>query len=448
LGADGQPLPAPSDDDPAYAFAPAHPAMTVEKTLNDSSTSHAAPGVSVEAESTVTVSVVVTNTGDVTLTGLVASDATVVGGALTCAVPTLAPAASTTCTGTLVAPEPGGAHTDTVSVTGTPVLADGQTPALGPDGQPLTPLTVTDTAYAYAPAHPGIVVEKFINEDEASGSAPGVLVGAESEMLLTFIVTNTGDVALDGVTVADDAFGGGVVCGYEGVLAPGESGQCTMSLTGPLPGGTHVDTVTATGTPVLGDGTTPALGPDGQPLTPVTATDTAYAYAGAHPGVAVVKRINGHDAASAPGISVPEGSTMTITFEVTNTGDVRLDPVNVTDTTVSGIQCPKSGLDPGEIMTCTATLAAPAVGSQHTNTVTVTGTPVLPDGTPALGDDGTPVAAPTATDTAYAVSTKTPLPDTGTPIAPLFVGGLGLFILGMLLLLASPRRRSARGTEG
>ncbi|MBK6443729.1 MAG: hypothetical protein IPF90_16645 [Actinomycetales bacterium] len=98
------------------------------------------------------------------------------------------------------------------------------------------------------------------------------------------------------------------------------------------------------GTPVLADGTTPAVGADGQPLPPSTATDDAHAYAPAHPGIGVVKRINGDDAATAPGVSVPAGSLMMVTFEVTNTGDVRIDPVVLTDSTVTEIRCPAAAL--------------------------------------------------------------------------------------------------------
>jgi len=138
---------------------------------------------------------------------------------------------------------------------------------------------------------------------------------------------------------------------------------------------------------------------------------------------------------------------MAITFEVTNTGDVRIEPVRVSDTAVTDIQCPGTALDPGGVMTCSATLAAPAVGVQHTDTVTAAGTPVLADGTPALGDDGQPASAPTATDTAYAISVETPLPQTGANVTLAVRGGLGLLLLGVLLLLVSPRRRAARATR-
>ncbi|MBK6443728.1 MAG: LPXTG cell wall anchor domain-containing protein [Actinomycetales bacterium] len=95
-------------------------------------------------------------------------------------------------------------------------------------------------------------------------------------------------------------------------------------------------------------------------------------------------------------------------------------------------------------MTCSANLAAPAVGTQHSNTVTASGTPVLADGTPAVGEDGLPAPAPQATDTAYAISVATPLPQTGANVTGLVGSGLGMLLLGWLLLLASPRRRGAR----
>ncbi|MGB2698889.1 MAG: LPXTG cell wall anchor domain-containing protein, partial [Candidatus Phosphoribacter baldrii] len=225
---------------------------------------------------------------------------------------------------------------------------------------------------------------------------------------------------------------------------PSAVATCTGMVAALAPGATHLNTGSVSGTPVLADGTTPAVGADGQPLPPSTATDDAHAYAPAHPGIGVVKRINGDDAATAPGVSVPAGSLMMVTFEVTNTGDVRIDPVVLSDSTVTEIRCPAAALDPGEVMTCSANLAAPAVGVQHSNTVTATGSPVLADGTPAVGDDGQPASAPTATDTAYAVSVATSLPQTGANVTGLVGSGLGMLLLGWLLLLASPRRRSAR----
>ena len=104
----------------------------------------------------------------------------------------------------------------------------------------------------------------------------------------------------------------------------------------------------------------------------------------ANPEIMLVKYINENDANTAPGVGVGYGSTMNVTFDITNTGNMRLAPVVLTDDTidVADIACPETALDPAATMTCTATYPAPAPGVQHTNIATVIGTPVvLADGT-------------------------------------------------------------------
>ncbi|MBK6954506.1 MAG: hypothetical protein IPH27_03100 [Actinomycetales bacterium] len=91
------------------------------------------------------------------------------------------------------------------------------------------------------------------------------------------------------------------------------------------------------GTPVLADGSTPALGADGLPLPPPSDTDDAYAFAPATAGVTIVKSLNDDDANTAPGVSVVAGSPVTVTFVVTNTGTAHLANVTVTDSLATGI---------------------------------------------------------------------------------------------------------------
>lgn len=107
----------------------------------------------------------------------------------------------------------------------------------------------------------------------------------------------------------------------------------------------------------------------------------------AHPAIAITKSINGNDANTAPGVEVKPDSTMKITMLVTNTGNVKLDPVVVTDDTIAtdAISCPKSALDVGQAMTCTASYPAPKPGGQHTDTATVVAT--TPDGQTVTADD-------------------------------------------------------------
>lgn len=80
----------------------------------------------------------------------------------------------------------------------------------------------------------------------------------------------------------------------------------------------------------------------------------------------VVKKINGQDANTAPGVLVVPGSTMNVTFTVFNNGSTRLESVTVSDDMIPGpITCTPTALEPGESASCSATYAAPDVGAAH-----------------------------------------------------------------------------------
>lgn len=79
----------------------------------------------------------------------------------------------------------------------------------------------------------------------------------------------------------------------------------------------------------------------------------------------IEKLINGEDADSAPGPSIPVGSTLNWTFVVTNSGGVPLGGVIVSDDKLGAI-CTAPTLGPGASMTCTARSVASA--GQQVNT--------------------------------------------------------------------------------
>ena len=91
------------------------------------------------------------------------------------------------------------------------------------------------------------------------------------------------------------------------------------------------------------------------------------------PAITIVKKTNGTDNDVAPGPTVAVGSTVTWTYLVTNTGNVPLTNVIVTDNQGVTVSCPATTLASGDSMTCTATGAA--VAGQYTNIGSVTGTP-------------------------------------------------------------------------
>ena len=117
----------------------------------------------------------VTNTGNVTLTGVVVDDPKV--GTVTCPVTTLAPGASTTCTATYTltqADVDAGVVDNTATATGT-----------DPSG---TDVTATDTTSTPIPPAPSIALDK------TAGTPTGTTAGSTIDY--TFLVTNTGNVTL------------------------------------------------------------------------------------------------------------------------------------------------------------------------------------------------------------------------------------------------------------
>ena len=91
-------------------------------------------------------------------------------------------------------------------------------------------------------------------------------------------------------------------------------------------------------------------------------------------GLSFVKLINGsYVSTDWPGIIVPEGTTLDISYLVTNTGLSTLSQINVIDDQGYIISQPYTNLEPNQSMTCTATTTAPGLAILHKNIGTVTG---------------------------------------------------------------------------
>jgi hypothetical protein len=121
---------------------------------------------------------------------------------------------------------------------------------------------------------------------------------------------------------------------------------------------------------------TPSVGDD------VEATDASH-YFGSDPGVIIQKLTNGEDADEPPGPSIAAGLPVDWTYNLTNTGNITLTDVSVTDDQGVLVSCPDDSLTPGQTMTCTAT--GVAIPGQYANVGTVTGTP--PEGPEVSADD-------------------------------------------------------------
>ena len=186
-----------------------------------------------------------TNTGNLTVTGVAVSDPLPGLGAITCPGTSLAPGANTTCSATYTVTQ---ANVDAGSIPNTATVT-----GVAPNGS-----SVSDTASATVTATrtPAISIVKT--------ASPTTVTAANQIVNYSFLVTNTGNVTLTSVGVSDPLPGLSPITCPLTTLAPGASTTCTATYTATqadIDAGQIVNTATATGTPPAG-------------LTAPTATDT------------------------------------------------------------------------------------------------------------------------------------------------------------------------------
>ncbi|UUW87118.1 DUF11 domain-containing protein [Pimelobacter simplex] len=323
------------------------PALSLDKSVE--------PRRDIVAGTRLTYSFRVTNTGNVTLREVAVTEGDFSGtgalSAITCPARPLRPGDATTCTATYEVTQ---ADVDAGSLTNTATAA-----ATPPQGDRLT--SAPDTEVLPLPPAPALSLVK-------SSDATDLRVG--QVVTYAFAVTNTGTVTLTDVSVTEGAFSGSgalspITC-PPGALAPQAQITCVATYTvtqDDVDAGALTNTATAHGTPPTGD---PIASP------PSSATVQA-------PGTAALSLVKKADRTV-----LRAGETVTYSFEVTNTGTVRLREVAVTETafsgsgTLSAITCPGTALAPGESMTCTATYEptqADVDAGALTNTATAGATP-------------------------------------------------------------------------
>ncbi|MFK4761210.1 hypothetical protein ACI3KS_09790 [Microbacterium sp. ZW T5_45] len=346
----------------------AAPALTIDKTSDVETIS--AAGDEIEY------SFLITNTGNVTLYDVTATEGEFSGtGELSEVVcpaeaAVLAPGDDVTCTATYVATQDdvdAGSITNAATATGTP-----------PNPETPTPVSPSDEVTVEVPAAPALTIDKTASSETAS-------VAGET-ITYSFLITNTGNVTLSDVSVAEGEFSGtgelsDVVCA-EGAasLAPGDDVICTATYVvtqEDVDAGSITNAATATGTP-----------PNPETPAPVSPSDEVTVEIPAAPALTVVKTA---DEAAQEDIVV--GQEITYSFLITNTGNVTLGDVTVVEGEFSGagelseVVCPEASasLTPGAQVTCTATytvVQADIDAGGVTNTASATGTPPNPE-TPA-----------------------------------------------------------------
>jgi len=220
------------------------------------------------------------------------------------------------------------------------------------------PEIMTDPAYVDCP--PAIDIEKATNgvdaDDPNAGDAPQIEPG--DPVSWAYKVTNTGTLTLFNVMVTDDQ-GVAVTCPTD-TLAPGGMMTCTAAgfaddlfntgfttvpgLCGNIPDWPlYENKGRATGESAQGEF--------------VMDEDPSHYCNPPGPEIDIEKATNGVDADDAIAGDAPQvapGDPVTWTYKVTNTGDVTLVNVDVTDDQGVAVSCPTDTLVPGEMMTCTA----------------------------------------------------------------------------------------------
>ncbi len=303
-----------------------------------------------------------TNSGNVTLSG----PFTVADNRATdesCPVTaTLAPGASITCTATYTVTQ---ADLDAGSVTNT---------ATGSGFFGATTVTSnTDSVTITATQTPALTIDKTITGGDPYDSTGDTIT-------YQYVVTNTGNVTISSVSVSDDNVDAAPACD-DTSLAPGEVATCTATYTvvqADLDAGEVTNNASATGTPAGGILTDP--------------TDSATATATQLPALSLDKTIT----AGEPYSTV--GATIDYQYLVTNTGNVTISDVSVSDDNVDADPtCDVTTLAPGESATCTAShtvTQADLDAGTVVNNASATGSPA-----------GGTLTDPTDSETAHATQT-------------------------------------------
>ncbi|HEX6199193.1 MAG TPA: hypothetical protein VF150_02930, partial [Thermoanaerobaculia bacterium] len=340
-----------SDSDPSHYLGQPEivtdvPAVQIEKLTNGFDADGVASAPHLVHGHPVVWTYVVTNTGNVALSNVAVTDDQ--GVAVSCPKTVLEPGEQMLCTGSGTAVASEACYENVGTVVGTPPVGDN--------------VTDSDPSHYCAEEIPGeaaIHIEKYTNGEDAD-TAPGPTLTPGDSVQWVYVVSNPGDVTLAGVTVTDDQ-GVAVTCpgGQPFLLEPAVVKTCFANGTATV--GQYANVGTATGTPEGGGDS-------------VSDSDPSH-YFGEEvveePAIDLEKRTNGVDADIPPGPALTVGDPVTWTYVVTNTGNVALTNVSVTDDQGVAVTCPKTTLQPGESMTCTGSGTAEA--GQYANIGTADG---------------------------------------------------------------------------
>ncbi|GAA3938008.1 DUF7507 domain-containing protein [Microbacterium soli] len=269
------------------------------------------------------------------------------------------------------------------------------------------------------PAEPSLELVKSVD--------PSTIDAAGQELTYSFVITNTGNIAVRDIAISEDSFSGTgddltIDCPAV-TLQPTDATTCTATYVA-----TQAD---ADAGLITNEATAHGLTPGGNAVD--SNASQAVVDVDQKPSLELAKTA---DVDSVTGAD----QLITYTFEVTNTGNVTLTDPTVTEGDFSGtgdlsdIVCPVEPLAPGDSIDCTATYTTTAEDAKAaTLTNTATASAVDPFG------DAVDSAPSTVT-----LPVDKPLAQTGGDVVPLIVGsafGVVLISAGVLFML---RRRQTQ----
>ncbi len=249
--------------------------------------------------------------------------------------PTLAITAGTLPTGLTFTPN---ATNGTATITGTPAAGTGGT-------YPITftatnPAGVATQTFSLFVAQPSIGITPSTN--------PPTYAAAGTPITYSYKVANTGNVSLIGIGVTDTLAGLSAVKCPGTTLVVGAAETCTAHYVvtqADVDGGGITDAASTSATSQL----------TGVPTTVVQASAAVHTPAVQGPAIAVAPAAN-------PGAFFDASTPEAVSFLVTNSGNVTLHGIGVTDplSGLSAITCPSPTLGPAGTETCTATYTSTA----------------------------------------------------------------------------------------
>ncbi len=298
--------PVSTSSDSTTVAIPSLPEIVIDKTAGVLSGN--------QAGSTLPYTFILRNTGNVTLSDLAVTDPKL--SAYTCPVATLEPNGTTTCNGsyTLVQSDiDAGSIASFATAFGTP-----------PVGAAVS--SSSDTTTTPVPSSPALALNKTVNS--LSGNTAGSVVS------YTFTIENTGNVSVTNLVVSDPKLST-YNCPVT-ALSPNATTTCTGSYTL-----TQADVNAGTLTSSATGSATPPTGPVVSSAPSSTTTTITSA-----PALTIDKTAGMLSGTTA-------GSTLAYSFVLSNTGNVTLNALSISDPKLSSYSCPVTSLAPNSTTSCT-----------------------------------------------------------------------------------------------